>query len=383
MSRTIAIANQKGGCGKTTVSINLAASLAFQNQNVLLIDLDPQGHASLGLGCDIEKLEAGMYDVLAGKKDGSISISDITQKINDNLDLAPTNSSLNALEELSAGKVGREFLLKNRLKPSKKLYEYIIIDCPPNLGLLTFNALLAAEELIIPFESSLFSFQGVGKLLESVTLLKEELGHKLDYYILFSMFENRTRFSRELLRKTIVKYKGKVLNNKINYTVKLKEAAGKGKPITSYRSKESTAFKDFYSLAREVQKLKILSNVHRDFYNMAREIQDLKMLTSIHKMKLDFSKFQFPLKLENGAYFALQNEKAADVHIVGDFNNWEVNGESKLNPDGFGGWRKYISLSPGTTYRYKFLIDGEWKEDHMNPAQEPSSDGGFNSVIEM
>lgn len=382
MPRIIAIANHKGGCGKTTVSINLAASLAVQNEKVLLIDLDPQGHASLGLGCNIDQLKAGMYDVLADKKKGGITIADIVCEINDNLDLAPTNNVLCSLEELLAGKVGREFYLKNRLKPIENSYDYIIIDCPPNIGLLTSNALLAASELIIPFESSIFSFHGVKQLLETVDSLKEELGHALDYYILFSMFENRTRFSRELLRKTIVQYRGKVLNNKISYTIKLKEAAGKGKPITKYRSKKYSAFKDFYNLAREVKKLKILSNVHKDFYNMALEIKDLKMLTSIHKLKLDFSKFQFPLKMANGVYFATQNENASEVHLVGDFNNWEINGDSKLNSDGFGGWRKYVSLKPGK-YQYKFVVDNEWEEDGSNHNRVLSTEGGFNSVVEL
>jgi chromosome partitioning protein len=363
MARTIAVANQKGGCGKTTIAINLAASLSLRDENVLLIDLDPQGHTSLGLGVDIENLEAGMYDVMAAKDNGSSSIENTICHLNSKLDLAPTNVSLCAIEQMLAGKEGREFRLKKQLKHISELYNYIIIDCPPSLGLLTFNALLAADELIIPVESSLYSFQGVGKLLETVALLKEELGHTLDYYILFSMFEGRTKFSRELLDKTIDTYGDHVLNTKINYTIKLKEAANKGKPITRYRSKRSRAFKDFF--------------------NLACEIENLKILNKISNIKLDVADFQLPLKMTNGIYFAIQNKNASNVHVVGNFNNWKANEESRLRSDGFGGWRKFIGLQPGSRYHYKYLVDGEWVEDHNNPRREPSPYGGFNSIIEI
>jgi 1,4-alpha-glucan branching enzyme len=116
---------------------------------------------------------------------------------------------------------------------------------------------------------------------------------------------------------------------------------------------------------------------------LACEIQNLKILSKIQKMKLDFSNSHFPLKLANGVYFAIQNENAFDVHIVGDFNNWKVSWDSRLNPDGFGGWRKFISLKPGTEYHYKYLVDGEWEEDHNNPDRELSPYGGFNSKVEL
>ncbi|MCP4715245.1 MAG: AAA family ATPase, partial [Deltaproteobacteria bacterium] len=330
-------------------------------QHVLLIDLDPQANASSGLGVDSELLEASMYDLLVDTRAAPGAITDIVRQVTPTLDLAPATVALCAVEQLLAGQDERELCLKKHLESVAHLYDYIIIDCPPSLGLLTFNALVAARELIIPFETSCYAYQGVEKLLETVALLKDELGHRLEYHILPSMIDAKTRFARELLRKINADYPGHVLTTCIHQAIKLKEAAAKGKPITRYRSRKSRAF--------------------QDFHNLACEIQNLNMLSIMKQRKLDFDTHRFPLQMTSGIYFALQDAHASEVHLVGDFNNWKVGEDSRLVSDGFGGWRKFVPLVAGTSYRYKYFIDGEWLPDSNNPHHEPSPYGGHDSVI--
>jgi chromosome partitioning protein len=363
MARILAVANQKGGCGKTSLAVNLAAALAQRNEHVLLVDFDPQGHASLGLGVDGGRLEKSMYNVLTEAPDERAALDDVVQHAGAALDLAPASVALCALEQELAGRNGRELRLKRALKAVEHVYDFIIIDCPPSLGLLTFNALIAANELIIPLECSSYALQGAARLLDTVALIRHELEHDLEHYIVFSMVDRATRFSRAMMRTTLDAYPGRVLHTRIEYTVRIKESAARGRPVTHSRSRRSRAWRNFYSLACE--------------------IQSLKRLAEIHCMRLDFSASKFPLQLHSGVCFALQNEQARDVYVLGDFNNWKAGEESRLLPDGFGGWRKFVPLLPGVSYQYKYCVDGAWVDDQNNPCREPSPYGGYNSVIAL
>ncbi|MBW1844023.1 MAG: AAA family ATPase, partial [Deltaproteobacteria bacterium] len=184
--RVIAIVNQKGGCGKTTTTVNLAGALAADGARVLVVDIDPQAHATLALGTDPDKLDENIYEILA-EPDGSEHLQQIILEVGEGLDLAPSGIVLSALEQKLASERVNE--RTERLSAAldalpEGAYEYVLIDCPPNVGLLTFNALRAATEVIIPLETSRFAIHGVEKLLETIALLTERIGHDLSVRVL-------------------------------------------------------------------------------------------------------------------------------------------------------------------------------------------------------
>ncbi|MFH0791315.1 MAG: AAA family ATPase, partial [Candidatus Omnitrophota bacterium] len=194
--RIIAIANQKGGCGKTTTAINLAACLSANDQKVLLIDLDPQSHATLGLNI---QHDLSIYNVLSKLTNKKAKIEDIIQNIGKNFDIAPSSIVLSTLEQELAGEISRESVVCETLKHFKNDYDYILIDCPPNLGILTINAIRAAEEIIVPVEASRFSLEGLSQLVDIINLIKDKLNHNVNYYVLVTNFDSRLRYSFKIL----------------------------------------------------------------------------------------------------------------------------------------------------------------------------------------
>jgi chromosome partitioning protein len=247
----IAVANQKGGCGKTTTAINLSFSLASKGKRVLLIDFDPQAHATMGLGIDPPDLQKCMHDVLKPGVDSPPGIDDIVVPIRENIDLAPSKATLSALEQELAGLDGRESRLMRAVESMKKDYDVVIVDCPPSIGHLCFNALRACEEVIIPIDLSLFSLRGVSKLTEIVLLLREKLGHRIKARALITMFDFRTRYSRRVLEKVREKFGENVFNTAIRYNIRLRETVDYGLPIGEY-DKHSLGHKDYEKLAEEL-----------------------------------------------------------------------------------------------------------------------------------
>ena len=245
--RIISIANQKGGCAKTTTAINLSACLAESGKTVLLIDLDPQAHASVGLNIETPKLENTIYDVLTGH----VALEDVIIKISENFDLAPSDIVLSAAELELAGVIGRENELSTSIKKMNRRYDYIIIDCPPSLGLLTFNALKASKEVFITIETSFFALHGVGKLLQTLKLLEEKLNHHMSYYALATMHDKRTNLAREVLEEIKNYFKERTFKSVIAMNIKLREATSHGVPITKY-SPQSQGAEDYMTLAKEV-----------------------------------------------------------------------------------------------------------------------------------
>ena len=245
--RIIAIANQKGGCAKTTTSINLSACLADKGKKVMLIDLDPQAHASVGLNIETPKLENTIYEVLTR----DLSLENILIPVSDNFDLAPSDIVLSAAELEMAGVIGRENELSTRIKKLKKKYDYIIIDCPPSLGLLTFNALKACNEVIITIETSFFALHGVSKLLETIKLLENKLNHHILYRVLPTMYDKRTNLAKEVLDEIKNYFKDRTFETAINTNVKLREATSHGLPIIKY-APQSQGARDYEDLANEV-----------------------------------------------------------------------------------------------------------------------------------
>ncbi len=249
--RVIAVANQKGGCGKTITAINLAAGLSMQGKRVLLVDMDPQGHASLGLNVRSEDLGFSMYDLIRGLERTDIILDDIILPVQENLDLAPSNILLASVEQELTGWADRYQRLAKGLKTTSKEYDFIIIDCPPHLGVLTLNALFAAQSVLVPIDASFFSLHGVTKLFQTMEFVKEELEHEVDYKILPTMFERRSRFAKEVLAEIRSHFGAKVYATMIRGNVKLREAASHGRSIFFYAPKSAGA-QDYGQLAGEV-----------------------------------------------------------------------------------------------------------------------------------
>ncbi|MEW6086815.1 MAG: ParA family protein [bacterium] len=249
--RIIAIANQKGGCGKTTTAINLSANLSEENRKVLLIDMDPQGHASIGLNIRTEELKKTMFDLLVSDRRNPVSLDEIAIPINENLDIAPSNITLSAVEQVLSGIPGRDNKLLIKINSMKKSYDYIIIDCPPNIGILTFNALRACREVVVPIEASFFSLHGLGKLFETIELFKETLNHEIFIRALPTIYDKRTRFSKEVLEEIQKYFKENTLKTIIHINVKLKEAASYGIPVNKY-DRHSKGYFDYSRLAEEI-----------------------------------------------------------------------------------------------------------------------------------
>jgi|GEM_PF-576827 len=252
--RVIASANQKGGCGKTTTAINLSSSLSLKGQRVLLIDFDPQAHATMGLNVKPADLEKSIYDVVTPTKNELLGIEDILMPIRDNFDLAPSSIILSAFEQELSGLEGREDRLLQAIQPLEEKYDYIVIDCPPSIGHLSFNALRASEEVIIPIDMSLFSLRGVSKLLEIIILLKDKIGHDIRSRALITMFDRRTRYSRIVLEKVKAEFQSNVFETVIRYNIRLRETADFGLPVGDY-DKHSIGHEDYENLAEEILRL--------------------------------------------------------------------------------------------------------------------------------
>jgi chromosome partitioning protein len=249
MGRIIAIINQKGGSGKTTTTVNLGAYLAQLGRIVLLIDLDPQANSTIHLGLKSHEIQRSVYDVMMDEK----LFSDVIQhtEIN-NLFIAPANINLSGVEIELAGMVGREMILKDAIEKITNMYDYILIDSPPSLGLLTVNALTAAKEIIIPVQTEFFALEGMGKLFHTVEIVRKRLNRDLKIMgIIPTMFDGRTNLSREVMEKVREYFGEKVYKTIIRKNIKLAEASSHGKPILLYDPRSAGA-EDYYNLSREV-----------------------------------------------------------------------------------------------------------------------------------
>ena len=246
----ISMCNQKGGVGKTTSTINLGACLADARRRVLLVDLDPQGALSAGLGLTHDDLEDTIYDVIL---DNQISIhSAIKHTEVSGLDMVPANIDLSAAEIQLVNEVGREHTLARALRPVRRDYDYIIIDCQPSLGLLTVNALACSHGVIIPMECEFFSLRGLALLTDTVEKVSDRINFDLEIMgILVTMFDRRTRHAREVMSRVVDYFGDKVFDTVITRTVRFPETSVAGEPITSW-APSSQAAAQYRDLAREV-----------------------------------------------------------------------------------------------------------------------------------
>jgi chromosome partitioning protein len=346
--KVIAVVNQKGGCGKTTISVNVAACLAAAGERVLVVDLDPQGHAGGALGIDSDHLEKTLYNVLAEDED-TAALYQVLIPIDENLTLAPSNILLSAVEQQLSGKKGREDRLRECLVEAVPHYDFCIIDSPPSVGILTMNALRAAQVALIPVDMSRFSLHGMQKLLETINVICARTSHSISVRVVANMYEPRTNFSRKILSSLTENFKDGLCRTVIHRTIKVAEGAMDGMPIRSFAP---------------------YSSAHEDFADLA------------HELGSDPRLFDTPAPFPACVLFSYFDENAGDVKLAGSFNSWAASDRYRLMKNGGGIWKLYIPLKPGK-YQYKFIVDGQWKEDPENPSQAIGEFGQKNSVIEV
>jgi len=249
MGKIISLANQKGGVGKTTTTINLAASLAALEKKVLIVDFDPQANSALGLGLDVKKLKNTIYECLIGHIDIRTAICDTEL---DNMKIIPSNANLVAVEIEMVNLPGREKILREVLSPIKDEFDYIFIDCSPSLGLITLNALTTADSVIIPVQCEFYALEGIAQLLNTIKLVKSQLNPALEIEgFLLTMYDARTRLNNQVVDEVKKFFSDMVFETIIQRNIKLSEAPSFGQSVLAYDA-ESKGAQNYMQLAQEL-----------------------------------------------------------------------------------------------------------------------------------
>lgn len=364
--RIIAVANQKGGCGKTTTSINFAACLHFLQKQVLLIDVDPQGHSTCGLSIKTHKGMLTLYEFLSPLQHIAQPFSQVVKTLQPNFDLIPCDSNLNALEEEFSFIPNHYIVLKNllsRIATEYKKYDFVILDCPPNLGVLTWNALTAADEVLIPIEPSFFSLHGLAKISETIQVVNQNREIPLVVHALLTLFNSQANFSQEIYEEVQAHFQNRLFHTIVHEHITLKEAAAAGQSIIQF-APQSAAFQDYLNLAVEY--------LEREWDRKLPQ----KDLGWDHFVENFFG----PRSVSDGVLFQFLSKTASTVEIAGDFNHWIPEPLIRRSQDGL--WQKVIAMNL-RKFRYKFIVDGEWQVDPHQPKQKVNAYGGMDSVMEL
>jgi chromosome partitioning protein len=435
--RTIAVVNQKGGCGKTTVSINLASALAGLDKKVLLVDMDPQSHCAVGLAVPEEQIEQSIYDVLISRSRGEpMRLTEILWQISDRLELAPASIDLSAFEQQMAGVTERECCLKHVLEDLQEEYEYVVIDCPPAVSLLTFNALRAATDVVVPVETGYFALHGLSKQLETLSILCERCQQEVSVRVLASMYDIRTKMAREILAELRSHFADRMFKTVVNFNTKIKEAASFGQPIGEY-DPASKGQQDFRSLAQEVigveerahvKSKRLVDSLADQLESIGAGANELLRTTktevpasaadspepdtveetfapaeegapvesvgatletsvespadSLEAIDTKLSEYYGVNQIHDAVVFVTLYPRASSVHIAGDFNNWQPVANPMQRVGDSGVWQTKIKLPQGT-YHYRLVVDGQWQQDPYNERVELNPYGEYNSVVEI
>ena len=446
--KTIAIVNQKGGCGKTTVAINLASALAGLGQRILLVDMDPQSHCAVGLAVPEEQIEQSIYDVLISRsRNEPIKLTEILWQISDGLELAPASIDLSAFEQQMAGIAEREGCLKDTLDDMKEDYDYAVIDCPPSVGLLTFNALRAATDVIVPVETGYFALHGLSKQLETLSVLCRRTNQKVYVRVLATMYDIRTKMAREILAELRNHFSDKMFHTVVTFNTKIKEASSFGQPISEY-DPASKGQKDFRSLASEILSSQAKQQRHDYVNSLAGQLESISATAdellqateqqeqaepqpqaseAEHRLEEEFASVEArawedleagvkelempPVEEPETIELAVEetaeeraSAKLSDYYGVDQINdaivfvtlypraqNVQIAGdfnnwqpqETPMQKVGDSGVWQTQLKLPVGRYRYRLVVDGQWQQDPYNELTEQNPFGEYNSVVEM
>ncbi|MCP4590007.1 MAG: AAA family ATPase [bacterium] len=420
--KILAITNQKGGCGKTTVAINLAATLAREGRRVLLVDLDPQGHSGVGMAVPDQQIDLSVHDCLrtVGTSE-PIGIESIVWQITPNLDLAPSRQDLARFERERGGDLDAERAVGQVLAPVSDRYDYALLDCPPHVGLLTRAALAAATQVIIPVDTGYFSLHGLAQQLRTLEELPDSSARR-NARVLANQYDVRTKLAREILAELRERFDSLVFRTIINFNTKLKEGASFGRPITEF-APSSMGARDFQKLAREVIESensapaetvaaveKVVSPlatvpeaapteaILKRAEEMAAEAERLLATTTTlvgdrkqpsapaaastpEQVDEKITRIYGTQQTPAGVVFRCHRPDATRVEVAGDFNDWRPS-STPLHRDGNGDFEATLQL-PAGRYRYRLVVDDYWAHDAANPVAETNEFGEFNSVINV
>jgi len=412
--KIIAIANQKGGCGKTTVAINLSAVLAREGRRVLLVDLDPQGHCGVGVAVPEEQIDLSVHDCLRTVDSSEqVELSSIAWQITPNLDLAPSRQDLAQFELDRNGDSRVETVLSRVLATVDHKYDYTILDCPPHVGLLTRNALHVATDVIIPVDTGYFSLHGLAQQLRTLNELPDTNPMR-NVRVLANQYDVRTKMAREILAELRDRFGELLFGTIVNFNTKLKEGSSFGQPITEF-APSSTGARDFQKLARELIEMESATPVAtpvtetpasmvpteailKRAEEMAAEAERLLATTTTlvgnngnkraehvpgtpEQIDRKIEKVYGACQTPEGVEIRCHRPGASSILIAGDFNNWTP-GRTPMERGGNGDFETTLRLPTGR-YRYRLVIDGQWSHDTANPVAEANEFGEYNSILNV
>ena len=346
--QVISVANQKGGCGKTTLAVNVSAALAMLGNETLLIDLDPQAHATFAMGFSQEASERKtFYDVFRtyfSAADTQFDEIVITER--QRFSFIPSNMMLSAAE-INLGSVdGAATILSRTLShPYFDRYKYVVIDSPPSFGFLTLNSMYAANVILVPMDLSHFSFNGINGVYRVRSLLNRETGRNPLVFFALNSYDRRSKYARKIEQNAENKLGDYLLPTRVRSSVRLREAVGKGKTIFEYAGKSPAAL---------------------DLFNLTCE------LLAAEKKKTNTIMQEF----------LFHAPEAGAVYILGDFNDWQKSDAGRMTRLESGHWSGHVTLKKGK-YRYKFLVDDEWIHDPDNRKVESNTFGTHDSILKI